>query len=226
MFLVCGHPGVELLAFFLLRVRIAHVLDWVGEQEAVALVLPQPGVLCPVPRPQHKWLIFIGCLITWLLSLEIAAAAEVLRKPPYALEHPSRAISYSVLLALLSFGALLANYRTYLLPNWTKDDASADAGQCATAPRYNVRLMVVGGALFALAAALLFWIFYGWMLASLGPGAWVFANWRSINLFTGVSATVPLLLLTLGLYGWFWYSLSGIVSVQRRGAETLSRQSC
>ena len=31
-----------------------------------------------------------------------------------------------------------------------------------------------------------------------------------MNVFSGVSVLVPLVLLTAGLYGWFWYSLSGL----------------
>ena len=182
----------------------------------------------PVPRRQHKWLIFIGCLITWLLAVEIAAATGVLHGPPYALENPARAIWYCILLGMLPWGALLANYRTYLPPKWEKEEpdpspskaALSDGTQAAQGmvspernagqPRYDTRLMGWGSAIFALAAVSVFWIFHGWILASLGPGAKVFAMWRSINLFTGVSATAPLLLLTAGLYGWFWYSLSGL----------------
>jgi len=46
--------------------------------------------------------------------------------------------------------------------------------------------------------------------ASLGRANAVFAYWRSLSQFTGVSPLVPLLLLNAGLYGWFWYSLSGL----------------
>ena len=164
----------------------------------------------PVPRRQHKWLIFIGCLLTWLLAVELAAAMGILHFSSYALRNPGWAIWYCLLLGALSWGALLANYRTYLLPDWGKGDTSVAALQNAANPAFDTALMRKGAILFAMASLAVFWVFYGWIIPSLGPGVGAFAVWRSINLFTGVSATAPMLLLTAGLYGWFWYSLSGL----------------
>ena len=52
------------------------------------------------------------------------------------------------------------------------------------------------------------------VLPSRGPTR-VFVFWRAVNLFTGVSPLVPLLLLIVGMYGWFWYTLSGIALFNR-----------
>lgn len=204
----------------------------------------------PVPRRQHRWLIFIGCFLMWVLAVSISAATGVLHNP-YALENPVSVTAYCVLLGVLPFLSLNANYRTFLPPKWSRNkllDPSSRKWQdrlqraltvrsiwkacrrlrgskCRKAllsqhndaqrslgarPQFDVPLMVIGTCLMAILAFAIFWIFYGWIIASLGPGGADFATWRSMNLFSGVSATLPLLLLTAGLYGWFWYSLSGL----------------
>ena len=64
--------------------------------------------------------------------------------------------------------------------------------------------------MFLAGGLLLGWIIHHWVDAPLGRASAVFAFWRSLNQFTGVSPLVPLLFLNAGLYGWFWYSLSGL----------------
>ena len=218
----------------------------------------------PVPRRQHRWLIFIGCLLMWVIAVVIASALGVLHGPPYALQNPRRVGLYCIVLGILPFLALVANYRTFLPPTWSRDelpDSSSRGWQdrlqraltvewiwktCSQAwdrlqrismvvwirktlrrkplpskdivaseaqtsrPGFDVPLMVVGFALMAIAAFAVFWIFHGWIVPCLGKGAAAFTSWRSMNPFSGVSIIVPLLLLTAGLYGWFWYSLSGL----------------
>ena len=202
----------------------------------------------PVPRRQHRWLIFIGCVLLWILAMIISTVTGVLHGPPYALKNPGRVTAYCILLAALPFFSLLANYRTYLPAKWSKDRLPEKPSQSwrhklhraltvewiwnttrslfrgkeaespdnvqqaatSTAPQFDVPLMVVGTGFMLIVAFGIYWIFGQWIIPSLGPGSAYFANWRSINLFSGVSATVPLLLLTAGLYGWFWYSLSGL----------------
>jgi len=209
----------------------------------------------PVPRRQHRWLIFIGCLLMWVIAIVIAASMGVLHRAPYALQNPGRVGAYCILLGVLPFLALIANYRTFLPPEWSRDpspDLSSRTwrgrlqraltvdwiwktcsqawdrlqritiarwmrkkhnvvpGAQTSRPGFDVPLMVVGTALMAIAAFAVFWIFYGWIVPCLDSGAAAFATWRSMNLFSGVSIVLSLLLLTTGLYGWFWYSLSGL----------------
>ncbi|MGB8885994.1 MAG: hypothetical protein WCC87_04680 [Candidatus Korobacteraceae bacterium] len=52
-------------------------------------------------------------------------------------------------------------------------------------------------------------VFYRFITLRLSPGARVFSYWRSVNLLTGVSPLMPFLLLTAGMYGWFWFTLRG-----------------
>ena len=185
----------------------------------------------PVPRPQHNLLIFIGCTVMGLMAILIAAMTGVLTFPLHPpLEHPNRAIAYCAVLFVLSWAALIGNYRTLLPAEWKKqpspvgEDAqptfvdtrqeekgTGDASRSAAVPeRLDLHRMLVGGMLFLGGGVLLVSIFHHCLVEPLGRANSVFAIWRSLNLFTGVSPLVPLLLLNAGLYGWFWYSLSGL----------------
>jgi hypothetical protein len=186
-----------------------------------------------VPRKQHKVLIFIGCTIMGLMAILIASLTGILAIPPQPpLEHPERAIAYCAALFILSWTALIGNYRTLLPAKWQKppspvgqdslqeDETEEHLGtgsQSGTqvksedaAEKLDVDSMVVGGVLFLAGGVVLGWIVYHCVDAALGRASAVFAFWWSLNQFTGVSPLVPLLLLNAGLYGWFWYSLSGL----------------
>jgi hypothetical protein len=77
--------------------------------------------------------------------------------------------------------------------------------------RQHPRKWALVGALFYLiVAAVLAWIFYSTLVAHTIAANRVFSYWRSVNLFTGVSPLMPLLLLIVGMYGWFWYTLTGL----------------
>jgi hypothetical protein len=115
------------------------------------------------------------------------------------------------LLRALRFRALMTRVREFLRPEWQKKLPRPFEKYDEPDPPFDLPSMIVGTILFAAAAFLVFWVFYGWLLGSLGHGARAFAIWRGMNIFTGVSAIAPMLLLTAGLYGWFWYSLSGLV---------------
>ncbi len=60
-------------------------------------------------------------------------------------------------------------------------------------------------------ASALFYLFLDLMLEkSLTPFNRIPTYLRSIHLTTGVSPLTPLITLTIGLYGWFWYALEGM----------------
>jgi hypothetical protein len=174
-----------------------------------------------VPRRQHKWLIFIGCTILGLMAILIAMMTGVLSSDP-PLEHGWQVKLYCAVLFILTWMALISNYRTYMPPKltrapvlWGEDppeekEETAQKEAQSDPRRIDIALITTGGLLF-LAVGLALLLILRWLLVTpLTEANRVFAIWRSINLFTGVSPMVPLLLLALGLYGWFWYSLSGL----------------
>ena len=42
------------------------------------------------------------------------------------------------------------------------------------------------------------------------PANRFFTYYRSMHILSGVSGVVPFLVLTLGMYAWFWHSLHGL----------------
>jgi hypothetical protein len=173
-----------------------------------------------VPRPQHNWLIFIGCTIIGLLAILVAMATGLFpHKCPF--ENAWQLATYCAVLFSLSWAALIANYRNNIR-EWAKaaipvgkDDpethnASAKQQAELVPPRIDIRLMIIGGALFLLVGLILSWIFHWFIIAPLDLSNDVFSFWRSVHPLTGVSAFVPLVILCAGLYGWFWQSLSGL----------------
>ena len=193
----------------------------------------------PVPRPQHKILIFLGCTVMAIFAVLIAAATGVLSfhlNSP--LQHQDRNLLYCVLVFALAWAGLVGNYRTYLPKEWKypsarnrheipKDCVSfqprSEIKQVRKGPA--LRSMLLGGVLFLIVGLALVWMFRAILVAPLGRSNAIFALWRSINLFTGVSPLMPLLLLTAGLYGWFWYSLSGL-ALFNAGRPKLPGLSC
>ena len=53
-------------------------------------------------------------------------------------------------------------------------------------------------------------VFYHMITLQMVGANRVFTFWRSVNLLSGVSPLVPLLVLIVGLYAWFWNTLSGV----------------
>jgi len=222
----------------------------------------------PVPRWQHKALVFIGCSIMGLMAILIATTTGVFEVHPGSpLVNPWLDTVYCAVLGFLSWAALIFNYRILLRKGWRTFAApvGAEAPPKGQPPglkekintkkdeikfkvharvrlaarrrrrkqeqkknaglRRDVFSMVVGGIFFFLFCSLLAWIFYLLLVKPLGRANAVFVYWRSVNVFTGVSPLVPLLLLAAGLYGWFWYSLSGL-ALFNAGRPKLPPQAC
>jgi len=77
------------------------------------------------------------------------------------------------------------------------------------------RLAFFAGLFYVAATIVLAAVFYHVLVLPSKEPTRVFVFWRSVNLFTGVSPLLPFLLLILGMYAWFWYTLSGIALFNR-----------
>ena len=120
----------------------------------------------PTPRRQHRVLIFIGCFLMFTLAVEISLVTGLLHRP-FSLEHPVRVILYCILLGVLPLLALLANYRTYLPPEWGRKkvgDACVNGKPSKAAPKFDVPLMVRGAVFLITTAFAFFWVFKGWVV--------------------------------------------------------------
>jgi hypothetical protein len=224
----------------------------------------------PVPRWQHKVLVFIGCIIMGVMAILVATTTDVISRPLHSpLNRPISLAVYCAIIFILSLAALVGNYRILLRRKWrfspapigedcstrrsvtgrknlsvtsshtsrveqlknmkdrikvhtnVKVQRIADRinrtikkheldNQNLAAPRIDYFSMAVGGACFLSCFLLLGWTFHRLIIEPLSLADRTFALWRSINLFTGVSPLLPLLFLAVGLYAWFWHSLSGL----------------
>ncbi len=72
------------------------------------------------------------------------------------------------------------------------------------------KLALLAALFFLIVTSLLGLVFYHMITLQLVAANRVFTFWRSVNLLTGVSPLVPFLLLIVGSYAWFWYTLSGV----------------
>ena len=81
--------------------------------------------------------------------------------------------------------------------------------------RHPRKLALFAGLLYVAVTLLLAdWLYHTLVENSKDPTR-VFVFWRSVNMFTGVSPLLPFLVLIVGLYAWFWYTLSGVALFNR-----------
>jgi len=150
----------------------------------------------PMRRPQHSGLIAFGSLLPALLAIVTAAAGGLFGSGLDATRRIIFAIWVTAVLAL----CIVACLRNYSLPI------------CSTTDRASKRVLfwrwITGvSAVLALIGMLVLQLVF---VAKLGPENEIPTYWRAIHLVNGVSPLTPQILLLLGLYFWFWYSLRGL----------------
>jgi len=101
---------------------------------------------------------------------------------------------------LILLASCVACWKNYSLPRVIGSPSTDDSsGTCQRAA--------------AGAAVLFFFAFLGlhvWLVSKLGPTNKIPGYWRSAHLLSGVSGLMPQLLLIVGMYLWFWFSLRGL----------------
>lgn len=107
---------------------------------------------------------------------------------------------------LVALAATIVNvWKVDDLRGWSKGD------QQHAKLRINPRVLnawVVGGSSVGL---ILFFVVFAWYLPTrLSPASRSLAHYSNMHILSGVSAMVPLVLITLGMYAWFWHSLHGL----------------
>ena len=119
---------------------------------------------------------------------------------------------FTVLVLLASLLSLLGNYS--LPPLIPSENGRAMASRWRPLRlRIGQRWKLIGWSLCLLVLLL---ASYGALLYFRITGPLIEANrfpafWRSVNVFSGVSPLTPQILSLLGLYGWFWYAMKGLV---------------
>ncbi len=152
----------------------------------------------PIARMEHPILVFLGSLLIGYLGLLLALS---LRRGLGMLAAKTQVSALLTVVALVGLGLLacLTNYRIPVsLVGVSKD---------AWTRIHRWRRGAVG--LWPLALILLVLLKY-FLTSPLDDSNLVPTFWRSMYLRSGVSPLLPQVLLLLGLYAWFWFSLQGL----------------
>lgn len=150
----------------------------------------------PMRRPQHSGLIAFGCLLPALFALVTAATGGLLGS---GLDSNRRLMFSTWVIAVLAM-CIFACLRNYSLPICSTTDRASNRVQ------FWRWIVGVSAAVVLMGMSILQLRF----VTRLTPNNEIPTYWRAIHLLNGVSPLTPQLLLIVGLYLWFWYSLRGL----------------
>jgi hypothetical protein len=154
---------------------------------------------------RHLALIFIGSLLIALMALIAGWGCGAFSLTGGPLARPGRVFILMFSVWICAVLSLLANVFVTLRLN---SDKGRHRGKLIDSHFKKKAGFTFALFLLSIGAAILAWV---WPLESaLSTASRVLVYWRSMNLTSGVSPVVPFLLLTAGLYIWFWYSLHGL----------------
>jgi hypothetical protein len=153
----------------------------------------------PIPRMQHLVLIFLGSLIIGYLGVLLAIRLE---RNIGALA-PRSAITVFLAVGTLVVFGFLACLTNYSLPVLSPDESKSESIRIVQWRRWALWLWPV--LLIILTLLRLYFLTSRIDLSNSRP---IF--WRSMYLRSGVSPLLPQILLLLGLYAWFWFTLQGL----------------
>ncbi len=150
----------------------------------------------PLPVTQHPALIAFGSFLLAAVAVVTAATCGLLDGSLSCW----RADILATWCALILLASCVACGKSYTLPPVTGSPSTNDKSGT-----WQYR---------AAGAAVLFFLtflgLHGWLLGNLDRTNKIPAHWRSAHLLNGVSGLMPQLLLIVGMYLWFWFSLRGL----------------
>ncbi len=155
----------------------------------------------PVPYWQQPTLIFLGSLLLGCLGVTlvyVAGFSVTVLSWPYA----TGMLSVVVAIVALAFAGCLQNFRLKVVAG----DRIHERSVLARLRRWR-RVFAVAWLPAVLAFALAHYLF---LTAHLTAANRFPTYWRSVFLRSGVSPLLPQVLLILGFYAWFWFSLHGL----------------
>jgi len=153
-------------------------------------------------RWRHRVLIFLGGWFAAMLPLFVGWGCGAFDRSSAALFHPR------VVLGIIFFECLIALLAS--VANILRMDKLASGRRTLESVKSWFTLIVLAcdGAVLGV---LLFAVAYAQPLQkSLMLANRFFTYYRGMHILSGVSPVVPFLVLTLGMYAWFWHSLHGL----------------
>jgi hypothetical protein len=154
---------------------------------------------------RHTVLVSLGSLFVGLVPLLIGWGCGLFDPSPATTLHRSWMLGVVSLECIVALAAGVVNIvRVRML-------AHANEGFSSKKERRRTRKLIVLGASAAAAGVIVFCVAYAWPLQkSLTPANRFFTYYRGMHVLSGVSPIVPLVLLAIGMYTWFWNSLHGL----------------
>jgi len=151
---------------------------------------------------RHRVLVFLGGWFAAMLPLFVGWGCGAFDYSSAALSHRWAVLVIISLECLCALAASVAN-----ILRMEKLGTGRTALEAAKSCFMLIALAFGGSAL----GVILFFVAYAFPLQKLLiPANRFFTYYRSMHILSGVSALVPLLVLTLGMYAWFWHSLHGL----------------
>jgi hypothetical protein len=151
---------------------------------------------------RHRVLVFLGGWFAAMLPLFVGWGCGAFDRSSAALFHPWLVLGVVALECLIALGASVAN-----ILRMEKLGTGRTALEAAKSCFMLIALACGGSAL----GVIVFFVAYALPLQKLLiPANRFFTYYRNMHILSGVSAVVPLLVLTLGMYAWFWHSLHGL----------------
>jgi|HubBroStandDraft_6_1064221.scaffolds.fasta_scaffold02807_8 hypothetical protein len=151
---------------------------------------------------RHRVLVFLGGWFVAMLPLFAGWGCGAFDSSSSALSHPRLVlliISLECLFALLASGA-----------NILRMDKLASGRSALESVKSCSTLIVLAFAGSGLGLILFFFAYAQPLQDQLTLANRFFSYYRSMHILSGVSGAVPFLVLTLGMYAWFWHSLHGL----------------
>lgn len=151
---------------------------------------------------RHRVLIFLGGWFVAMLPLFAGWGCGAFDSSSSALSHPGVVV---VIISLECLGALIAS-----VANILRMDKLASGRSVLESVKSCSTLIVLAFAGSGLGLILFFFAYAQPLQNLLVPANRFFTYYRSMHILSGVSGAVPFLVLTLGMYAWFWHSLHGL----------------
>jgi hypothetical protein len=156
----------------------------------------------PDEWPRHAMLVFLGGWFVATLPLLAGWGCGVFDGSSSGLKHPCLVGAVVVSECFMALGASIAN----ILRMRTLGSGGETKGV-----KSHVGTLIALSAGASAIALIVFFASFAWPLQNvLTPASRFFTYYRNMHILTGVSPIVPLLVLTLGMYAWFWHSLHGL----------------
>jgi hypothetical protein len=156
---------------------------------------------------RHTWLVFGGSCCVAFLAIVAGWGCGLFSIPATGLAYSWFALVFVSIACLLAWGAILANNRTA----WK---LSRNFKSNSDIPHLTQKSFIIwnykASGLFLAAMALFCLLFVVPIELVLIPENRVLTYWRAMHLTSGVSPLVPVLLVLVGIYLSFWFTLHGL----------------